>query len=248
MCVWGNKSEAALPALTGPGQKTRVCPAEERSAAAAPWGRRPSGPRGSRRPSRRTGWLQPPLRISCGSSQAKRPPLAFALPAAHSLSAGKGLCSRHSPQPGSAPRLAPSSFPVPGLPRPRSDPSARRCPPAAQGASRLGTSLTRPPYPREGVSSPPSLSHRLLSSQLFFFFPPPSARNCIPADVSRPFGPTTFPLCFLPINKPSLWPGSIRTHKFLASRVPSWLPTATATAPGTPGSQPSPAHHCRWLP
>lgn len=147
MCVSGDKSGPALPALTGPGQETRVWLAEERSAAAAPRGRRPSGPAPPLPSSPcRTGRLQPLLLISLRLQPGKATPARLRSSPAISSSVRNGLLS--VPRSASA-RLAPPSCSLLARhqppPAPRSSRPAPALPlPEACGASRIAPRKTSP--------------------------------------------------------------------------------------------------------
>lgn len=70
---------------------------------------------------------------------------------------------------------------------------------------------------------------------------PPPAKNCIPADFSsRPFGPATFPLPFLGINKPYLTLTCIHSHPQISLSPPAAHRHFPAAAPHGPGD-PTPA-------
>lgn len=198
MCVSGDKSGPALPTLTGPGQETRVWPAEEGSAATAPRGRRPSGPAPPLPSSRcRTGRLQPLLLISLRLQPGKATPARLrSSPAiSSSVPCSAPIAASRSPCPA---KLLSS----PGTSRPqcRARPTPQRLSRCQRRAALLAAGIA--PAPREDVSCPPALPHRLLSSPLSF--PSLSAKN-LPTDFSsRPLGTAMLPLRFFPVNKPSL--------------------------------------------
>lgn len=160
MCVSGDKSGPALPALTGPGQETRVWPAEERSSAAAPRGWRPSGPAPPLPSSPcRTGRLQPLLLIFLRLQPGKATPARLRSSPAISWSVGNGLLSvlrsaparlarpscsllaRHQPPP--APR---SSRPAPALPLPEACGASRRGHRYRSLGRHLLSSYSSPPF------------------------------------------------------------------------------------------------------
>lgn len=176
VCVSGDKSGPALPALTGPGQETRVWPAEERSAAAAPRGRRPSGPAPPLPSSRcRTGRLQPLLLISLRLQPGKTTPARLR------SSSPRPWGTRFSPFPARLPSPPPARLALPrSSPRPApaaSSPAlipSRTGPPAARG---VRGSSPWASLPQPGKTSPFRLPFPTVCYLLRFLSPPSQPRT-----------------------------------------------------------------------